>query len=111
MIPGHAVRLCTTRLSDTVTATTWMISDSCSMLPRSTTSRPSTNVPMPRGPNQPMNTRSRSGTSLRSSASHTATRRTAEQRDDGEHHDAPTDVAPTHDHRIAAEHREDRQLE
>jgi hypothetical protein len=30
-MPGHAVRLCSTRLSVTVTATTWRINDSCSI--------------------------------------------------------------------------------
>ena len=72
-----ACRLCSSRLIVTATTTTWTITSASSIRPRSSTMRPSTTVPMPRGPNQPMKARLYIGRSLRIKAISTATIRTA----------------------------------
>ena len=76
-MPSGAVRLCSSRLIVTATTTTWTITSASSIWPRSSTIRPSTTVPMPRGPNQPMKARLYIGRSLRIKAISTATIRTA----------------------------------
>ena len=82
--PGRATAECRsvrsgcapTRLTVTVTTTACMIVVDCRISPRSTINNPRTRVPIPRGPNQPMNSLLRAGRSLPISAVDTATRRT-----------------------------------
>ena len=110
-MPAHVVALCTTRLSVTVTATTCVMSGACSISPRSTISRPSTSVPMPRGPNQPMNSRSCARQIAANERDQHRDESDHEQRENRENHHPPIGVAPSDDHRVAAEHREHHQLQ
>ena len=110
-MPGHTVRLCTTRLNETVTPTACVIQYSRSGRTlfdhqqaqddgaEAARAEPADEQPIfcrQVGTNQ----RDQDGDETH-----------PEHRDKCEDHDPPSDVAPCLDHRIGAEHRENRQFQ